>query len=197
MSQPESGFLADIARFYTSATSPRRLSSLCFVLPNKRSAMFLKHHVRACLHEVAVMPRFMTMRTFLSMHALYPEAQQRELMFILYDAYRQVLHERGRAESTREFDSFIFWGDIILSDFDDIDRSMANALALFKNLKNVKEIQANYLDDDQKEVVRRIWGDSMLATAADDFWLHMTEGSQDTDSLAGKFVFLWEILGEV
>ena len=197
MSQPESGFLADIARFYTSATSPRRLSSLCFVLPNKRSAMFLKHHVRACLHEVAVMPRFMTMRTFLSMHASYPEAQQRELMFILYDAYRQVLHERGRAESTREFDCFIFWVDIILSDFDDIDRSMANALALFKNLKNVKEIQANYLDDDQKEVVRRIWGDSMLATAADDFWLHMTEGSQDTDSLAGKFVFLWEILGEV
>lgn len=199
MKVPETGFLADIARFYTSEKGVHPpLSSLCFVLPNKRSAMFLKQHIRSCLSKVAIMPRFMTMRTFLSMHARYPEAQPRELMFILYDVYRATLRARGKVESAREFDSFIFWGDIILSDFDDIDKAMANAADLFKNLKNVKEIQANYLDDDQKEVVRRIWGDSILSTSADDFWLHLRdEDATEADSLAGKFVYLWEILGEV
>ncbi len=199
MKEHKGGFLADIARYYTSAReSGPTLASVCFVLPNKRSAMFLKQHVRSCLQDVAVMPRFMTMRTFVSMHARYPEAPHDELMFILYDAYRAALHARGRKESAREFDSFIFWGDIILSDFDDIDRSMANAADLFKNLRNVKEIQANYLDDDQKEVVRRIWGDSALARPAEEFWLHLADiEDENSETLAGKFVYLWEILGDV
>jgi len=199
MKERKPGFLADIARYYTDRHDSRTdLASLCFVLPNKRSAMFLKQHVRSCLKEVTVMPRFMTMRTFLSMHSRYPEAPQGELMFILYEAYRATLHARGRTESTREFDSFIFWGDIILSDFDDIDRAMANAADLFKNLKNIKEIRANYLDEDQKEVVRRIWGDSILASKADDFWLHLADVSETSgETLSGKFVYLWEILGEV
>lgn len=200
MKEFKGGFLADIARYYTSAAreSGPALASICFVLPNKRSAMFLKQHVRSCLKEVAVMPRFMTMRTFMSMHARYPEAPHNELMFILYDAYRAALHARGRKESAREFDNFIFWGDIILSDFDDIDRSMANAADLFKNLRNVKEIQANYLDEDQKEVVRRIWGDTTLARPAEEFWLHLANTKEDSaDTLAGKFVYLWEILGDV
>lgn len=199
MKERKTAFLADIARYYTAEREGvPPLASLCFVLPNKRSAMFLKQHVRSCLTEVSVMPRFMTMRTFLSMHARYPEAPQGELMFILYEAYRSTLHARGRTESAREFDSFIFWGDIILSDFDDIDRSMANAADLFKNLRNVKEIQANYLDDDQKEVVRRIWGDSMLTNSAEEFWLHLADPDTSADeTLSGKFVYLWEILGEV
>lgn len=199
MSEPQSSFLADIARYCTSAhTASPPLASLCFVLPNKRSVMFLKQHIRSCLDDIAVMPRFMTMRTFISMHSRYPEAGQRELLFILYDAYRATLRARGRTESTREFDSFIFWGDIILSDFDDVDRAMANADHLFRNLKNVKEIQANYLDDDQKEVVRRIWGDSILSTSAEDFWRHLADDGTGADNtLAAKFVYLWEILGEV
>lgn len=148
---PPPNFLRDIALYYTSRRDVQpKFDTLAFVLPNKRSAMFLKKHVRDCLKEPTMMPRFMTMRTFISLNSPYPEANEREQLFILYDAYLEALHAKGRRESAREFDNFIFWGDMMLSDFNDIDCAMANAADLFKNLKNVKEIQADYLDADQK-----------------------------------------------
>lgn len=193
---PPPNFLRDIARYYTARREIHpKFDTLAFVLPNKRSAMFLKKHVRDCLTEPAMMPRFMTMRTFISLNAPYPEASERELLFILYDAYLATLHARGRRESAREFDNFVFWGDMMLSDFNDIDCAMANASDLFKNLKDVKEIQADYLDEDQKEVIRRIWGESRLTSHTDEFWQHLNTDSEG--ELGSKFVYLWEILGEV
>jgi len=193
---PPPNFLRDIALYYTSRRDVQpKFDTLAFVLPNKRSAMFLKKHVRDCLKEPTMMPRFMTMRTFISLNSPYPEANEREQLFILYDAYLEALHAKGRRESAREFDNFIFWGDMMLSDFNDIDCAMANAADLFKNLKNVKEIQADYLDADQKEVIRRIWGESRLTSRADEFWLHLDDETES--SLGAKFVYLWEILGDV
>ncbi len=193
----EDSFLSSVARYYTEDKSGRPpLESLVFVLPNKRSAMFLKKHVRELVRGgVAMMPRFMTVRTFLSIFARYPEAPQNELLFILYSAYRRVMERRGRAGAMREFDAFIFWGDMMLSDFDDIDRSLVNADDLYKNLKNLKEIQADYLDEDQKEVIRRVWGESRITADASEFWMHLSEG--DDAPMAAKFVYLWEIMAEV
>lgn len=200
MTNPHGGFLAEIADYFISRKKQDPpLESLCFVLPNKRSAMFLKHHIRRRLDKISFMPRFMTMRTFISLHATYPEAADRELLFLLYDAYRQVFTDMGREDSIAEFDSFIFWGDIILSDFDDIDRSLVNASEIFKNLKDLKDIQADYLDDDQKEVVRRIWGESLMTRKNNDddtFWLHIAK-EHDPNSLSGRFIYLWEILGKI
>lgn len=193
----QDNFLQSIARYFSEGAPGRpEAENIVYVLPNKRSAMFLKKYVREQVDGVALMPRFMTMRNFISIYAHRPEVPEREALFILYDAYRRTLQARGREESVREFDSFIFWGDMMLSDFDDIDRSLVNADDLFKNLKNIKEIQANYLDDEQKEVIRRVWGDSRLTSGIDDFWLHVGDDTVD-DSLASKFVFLWEILADV
>lgn len=198
MKAHQSSFLADIADYYTGRPEGAPpLSSMCFVLPNKRSVLFLKKHIHDNLSRVTMMPRFMTMRTFMSIHSHFPEAHDRELLFILYNSYCKVLKESGNDEPA-EFDSFIFWADIILSDFDDLDRSLANADELFRNLKNLKEIQANFLDDEQKELVRRIWGNSSYTNSNDDFWLHIDhQGHNDPESLAGKFVTLWEILGSL
>ena len=190
-------FLRSVAQYYSSEAPGRPAQeNIIYVLPNKRSAMFLKKYVREQVSGVALMPRFMTMRTFISIFAARPEAQPRELLFILYEAYRRAMKARGRAEGVREFDSFIFWGDMILSDFDDIDRSLVNADELFKNLRDIKEIQANYLDDEQKEVIRRVWGESRLTADIDEFWLHIGENPED-GAMASKFVYLWEILAEV
>lgn len=200
MKTPLGGFLAEIADYFIARKNQNPpLESMCFVLPNKRSAMFLKHHIRQRLNKISFMPRFMTMRTFISLHATYPEAADRELLFLLYDAYRQVFIEMGREESIAEFDNFIFWGDIILNDFDDIDRSLVNASEIFKNLKDLKDIRADYLDDDQKDVVRRVLGESLMTRKSnedDSFWLHIAK-DHDPDSLSGRFIYLWEILGKI
>ena len=194
---PQYNFLQSVARYYGAGVAGRpAMDEPVYVLPNKRSAMFLKKYVRECATRVSLMPRFMTMRTFLSLHARYSEADSREQIFILYEAYRRVMNRLGREQGIRQFDSFVFWGDMILSDFNDIDCSLANADELFKNLRDVKDIQADYLDEDQKEVIRRVWGESRLTSAdADAFWLHVNDG--DDAALGLRFVYLWEILADV
>lgn len=189
-------FLQSVAAYYASGAAERPADTIVYVLPNKRSAMFLKKYVRECAVGVTLMPRFMTMRTFLSLHARYGEADSREQMFMFYEAYRRVMIRKGREQGIRQFDSFVFWGDMILSDFNDIDCSLVNADELFKNLRDVKDIQADYLDDDQKEVIRRVWGESRLTAAdADTFWLHVN--NDDDKTLGARFVYIWEILADV
>lgn len=190
-------FLQSVARYFSADVVGRPAAeNIVYVLPNKRSALFMKHYVHLEVNGIALMPRFMTMRTFLSLHSPYPEADHLEQLFILYDAYREAMAAAGHADTSRDFDSFIFWGEMILSDFDDIDRSLANALKLFGNLKNNKSLMANYLDDEQKEVVRRIWGESRLTADTEDFWLNLPE-SGSPDTVTARFLYLWQILGDI
>lgn len=189
-------FLRSIAEYFTAGVSSRPpASTLTFILPNKRSALFLKKHLRERSRGVTLMPRIMTIGTFLGIYSEYPAAQPRELLFVLYDAYRNVLSRKGRADEVRQFDGFVFWGDMMLNDFDDIDKSLVDANDIFRNLKNIKEIQADYLDEDQKEIIRRIWGESRLTAHIEEFWLHL--GNCEEKSLSRKFVYLWEILAEI
>lgn len=190
-------FLQSVAGYYSAGVYGRpKAEDIVYVLPNKRSALFMKHYVHLEVDGIALMPRFMTMRTFLSLHSPYPEADHLEQLYILYDAYREAMSAAGHDDTSRDFDSFIFWGEMILSDFDDIDRSLANALKLFGNLKNNKSLMANYLDDEQKEVVRRIWGESRLTADTEEFWLNLSDGGSK-DSVTARFLYLWQILGDI
>ena len=189
-------FLRSVAEYFSAGkTSRPALSTVTFILPNKRSALFLKKYIRDSCRGVTLLPRFMTLSTFVGIYSDFPAAQSRELLFILYDAYRRVMARKGREDDIRQFDSFVFWGDMMLNDFDDIDKSLVEAGDIFRNLKNVKEIQADYLDDDQKEVIRRVWGESRLTAHIEEFWLHLGDGEKCR--LGRKFLFLWEILAEI
>lgn len=192
----ENSFLGSVAAFYCNGNSPVELAELTMVVPNKRAAMFLKKYICDNIKGTVILPRFMTMRTFVDILAEAPEITGLPELFILYDAYRKVLVRKGRTETVREFDSFIFWGDMMLSDFDDIDKSLASASDVFKNLRDIKELEANYLSDDQKNVITRIWGESRLTASIEDFWIHLAD-TDNADSLSAKFVYLWEILGEI
>lgn len=191
----QTAFLPGVVSYFTSPASTTALHDITFILPNKRSALFLKKYIRESCRATTLMPRIMTLRTFVSTFASFPEASQQELLFILYDAYRTVMQQKGRAEGIKQFDSFIFWGDMMLNDFNDVDNALANASEIFKNLVDVKEIQANYLDDDQKEAIRRIWGESRLTANIEDFWMHVKP--DDSDSITDRFIYLWEILGDI
>lgn len=193
---PNSNFLSSVATYFgTPGYDKPSMATLTFVLPNKRSVLFLKKYFREQSREVTLMPRFMTMGTFVSIYADYPATHARELLFVLYEAYRKVMATRGRADDVRQFDGFVFWGDMMLGDFDDIDKALVDADDIFRNLKNVKEIQADYLDDDQKEIVRRVWGESRLTAHIEEFWLHI--GDKPEATLSQKFIFLWEILADI
>lgn len=190
-------FLKTVADYYcSSAPGVPRLENLVFILPNKRSIAFLKKYIQGNLDGPARMPRFMSVKTFASALSGAATVSDSELTFLLYSAYTDVMNRRGR--TPRSFDSFVFWSTVILEDFDNIDRFGADADALFENLRRHKEITADFLSDEQKELVRRIWGESRLTAEGERFWLHAA--GVDDDSLSAmmrEYVSLWDILGEL
>ncbi len=190
-------FLTQVVDYYLPVLMSDELAEYCFVLPNKRSAMFLKKYVQIAKTKTSFMPSIMTMGSFVSRFASHPEGLHREQLFTLYESYATVLKRKGREEQLKDFDRFIFWGEMILSDFEDVDKSLVKASELFKNLRDYKNIQSNYLDEDQKKLVRSLWGESALTSApVDEFWLHVPH-SDNEDDVSSRFISLWEVLSEV
>ncbi|MDE6207337.1 MAG: hypothetical protein K2M55_05970, partial [Muribaculaceae bacterium] len=196
-------FLQSVIAWFNDGTSDRpALQDVTFVLPNKRSALFLKKYIRDTFSGPALMPRIMTAPTFVSTWSTYPGADRTELLFVLFNAYREVIDRRaadakeGKEPKPVSFDEFIYWGDMMLNDFDDVDRSLAEASQVFKNIKDLKDIQADFLDEEQKEIVRRVWGDNRLTAPIERFWLH-THGKDGETPMRDNFVYLWELLSEI
>ncbi|MCD6355128.1 MAG: PD-(D/E)XK nuclease family protein, partial [Prolixibacteraceae bacterium] len=72
----------------------------------------------------------------------------------LYNLFQKHTHTK------ETFDEFYFWGEILLSDFSDIDRYLVDAGDLFKNISDIKEIESqfDYLTDEQKKALEHFWG---------------------------------------
>lgn len=193
-------FLQQVANYYIGCKSPEDFADIIFICPNKRSAMFLKSYTQQRVKgEAVLMPRFTTFGKFISRRAVLPEGSRNDRLFTLYTAYRKVLKRHGRTDQAKDFDKFIFWGDMILSDFDTIDSSLASAGQLYKNLHDLRGMTADFLTNRQKQVIRDIWGDTSMTGYVDTFWMHTDERDSDGNEkqVTRKFIALWEILGEV
>lgn len=188
------GFLRSVADYFTSRTTD--FSGVTFVMPNRRSAIFLKKFIAEGLKGTAFMPRFIVLSRLTGRTGKLAEGEPREQLMILYRAYEKVLEAKGRREQLRDFDKFVFWGEMLLNDFDTVDRWGVNASKLYANLRNVKEITSDFLDEEQKAIVRELWGDSPLTATISDFWHHVRPLG-DKDSVTEKFISLWEITGEL
>lgn len=194
MSHPN--FLRSIAGYYSEGVPGRTPhADVVYVLPNKRSAAFLKKHIQVCTKLPSRMPRIKTMGALMADFSGLPEASPRELLFILYKSYCRAIAEAGRS-NVPEFDSFVFLGMLMMSDFDEIDRSLADTTQLFKNLRTLREIQADYLEPEQKETIRRIWGDSPMTREGENFWLHIGEKETGNKHL-NTFISLWDVIASV
>lgn len=191
-------FLQQVADYYLAKAGDRDLADIIFILPNKRSAIFLKSYIKAGLKgEYCFMPRFTTFGKFIARRSGLRESSRNDRLFILYHAYRKVLARHGRDSQTKDFDKFIFWGDMILSDFDTIDSSLASADKLYRNLHDLRMITADYLTDEQKNVIREIWGETSMTESVETFWLHTGHGEDHSQPMTRRFLALWQILGEV
>lgn len=192
---PSRKFLEQVADFYTDRHAARRLEDYVFVFPNRRSGRFLKRYMQQRIVGTSFMPRFITIGAFVARLAECPEIPHRDALFELYDAYRDTLASYGRPDEARDFDKFIFWGEMILSDFDEIDRNGVSARELYTNLSRLKEISADYLDDEQKAVVRELWGEHAVPDSVGSFWRHV--GHDSHTDMAARFVSLWTLLGDM
>lgn len=191
-------FLYSIAEAYL-ANEPDRLLDYCFVFPNKRSAVVFNHAFARAAKDLQKSgqqsrltphPAVMTVSDLIGQTAGGLEADRLELIFVLYQAYCEVIREFSQNENSRkamdsmlDFNRFQRWADMLLADFNDVDMYMVDKNEIFPNVKRYREISANYIDPELIEIIRRHWPESQIPDFnLDTFWEHISHPSGQADS---------------
>jgi len=111
------------------------LQGIAIIIPNKRAAVYIQKALGELLGKPFFGPKITTINEWIDEHTSSQILSQTELLFIFYKEY--VAYEREKSET---FNDFLKWAKIILSDFDEIDRYLVNPKAIFRDLKNIKDI---------------------------------------------------------
>lgn len=204
-------FLQQVAQIYTD-NERENVANYCFVVPNKRSAVFLSKYFSEALtsgeNKAALAPSVITISDFISDLSDKVEISRIEMLFILYDVYAGIVKEHlsetdiANGKGLVDFNRFQYWGDILINDFGDVDRYMVDASQLFRNIEGLREISANYLTDEQIEVIRKYWNEDLVPEPVKEFWKHAVhttkhgQGKANNKNVAG-FVKLWQVMHEV
>lgn len=179
-------FLKQIAEHYYNS---QNISNLCFVFPNRRSMVFFRKWLSETAKndpqsKVFTMPELLTMNDFFYKVSGSAVTDRVSLLLELYDCYKAL---NPKAES---LDDFIFWGDVILGDFDDTDKYLASPKQLFTNVADFKEIQDDYayLSENQEEAIR-----NFISHFRKGGKLTVNIGSESPD-VKERFLMIWNLL---
>ncbi|MEM9829521.1 MAG: PD-(D/E)XK nuclease family protein [Bacteroidota bacterium] len=129
------------------------LEQLTVVFPNRRAGLFFQHTLARQVQESGWAPQIVTFEEFVTEVSGLRTPDHLTLLFHLYQVFTR------ESKSTETFDHFYFWGDLLLSDFDAIDKALVKTADLFANLKDLKELEVNYdyLTDEQRHAITRFW----------------------------------------
>ena len=109
------------------------LSQTALVFPNKRAGLFINNYLAAESDKPMWSPAYMSINEMLCRMSRYAQGDRIKLTCILYKIFKE---ETGTQES---LDEFYAWGEVLLNDFDNTDKSLADADRLFANIKDLKE----------------------------------------------------------
>ena len=128
----------------------QKFEDLHFILPSKRAGVFLKHQLSELLDQPIFAPHILSIEEFVEELSGLQNLPNTDLLFRLYATYKQLT-----AESDQEsFDSFSKWAQILLQDFNEIDRFLIPHEHIFDYLNAIKEINHWSLETEQTELVK-------------------------------------------
>jgi len=110
----------------------------CFIVPNRRTAIFLKKHLSEIEPKAMLLPDFLTIDEFVQHSSGIKKADNLSLLTDLYKVYST--HTQNSKAEAYCIDDFMAWGQMLLSDFSDIDTAMADAKDVFGYLSEAKAI---------------------------------------------------------
>ena len=137
-----------------------QLDGLTLIFPNRRAALYFQKHLSHLLTKPAFSPKLITIEDFISSFSDLKVPDKLELIHRLHKTYQVVMNStNSEGRSPEPFDQFYFWGDMLLRDFDEVDKYMVNAEQLFKDLRNQKELDSSfdYLTEQQREFLKNFW----------------------------------------
>ena len=138
------------------------LEDVTVVFPNRRAALYFRKQLSGFLKRPAFAPHILTIEDFIAGFSDLQVPDKLVLISVLYQAYNKVLGSSGYADSDSidSLEKFYFWGEMLLRDFDEVDKYMVSARQLFQDLSNQKELDAtfDYLTEEQQEFLKNFWG---------------------------------------
>ena len=153
------------------------LSRTAVVFPNKRAALFMNDHLAKIAGKPIWSPAYITISELFQKHSGLVSGDSIKL---ICDLHKVFLKCTGLDES---IDHFYGWGQLLLADFDDIDKNMADADKIFCNLKDLHEFDdTSYLSDEQREMLKQ-------------FFVNFTD-NQETE-LKKRFLCLWSHFSDI
>ncbi|NEW83475.1 MAG: hypothetical protein GZ094_14060 [Mariniphaga sp.] len=129
------------------------ISELTLVFPNRRGGVFFTNYLNSLVTTPLISPEIITINELFSALSPLHVPDRLSLIFRLYKVYSES------TKSNELFDDFYFWGEMLISDFDQVDKYLVNAHDLFTNVTDLKEIDARFdsLQDDEKERLENFW----------------------------------------
>ena len=155
------------------------LSRTAVIFPGKRAGLWMDRYLYECAGHPLWSPAYVTIdELFASLSQLGKETQLRAVC-LLHEIYGRLT---GSAES---LDDFYYWGELMLADFDDIDKNLVEAERLFVSLADIKDVegQFDFLTPEQREMLSRFFAG--------------LRGEAEQTELKRRFVELWQGMGRI
>lgn len=170
-------FLKQVAHDLYNKTESN-FTKVAIVFPNKRASLFFNEYLAQESDRPIWSP------TYVSISELFRQSSDLSIadpIKLVCDLYKVFQKATGSKET---LDDFYFWGEMLIADFDDADKNMADTHALFSNLKDLNELMDNYdfLEEGQKEALSQFF--------------HNFSINQVTE-LKQRFISMWNVLGEI
>lgn len=141
-------FLKDVIK--TVLARHGNVENLVFIMPSKRAGVFLKDEFKRQYQKTGFAPQFTSIETFIESVSGMQYANNIQLLFELYGTY--LAHQQGEKEN---FYSFSKWGQILLQDFNEIDRYLVEPKTIFPYLASVKEVQHWSLSPEKTDLQKK------------------------------------------
>lgn len=180
-------FLRQIAQYFHSKGN---MQDYCFVMPNHRSCKFLERELDITAPGAYIMPEIMPIDEMVERLSGGIPVNTIDALFILYNCYTSIA-----GNEDYQFDKFVYWGNVLLNDFNDVDMYLVDPVKIFNNVRELREIQANYFDKDLQEIIRHFFNVSDEGQAAlnDDFWRkNYNDTSSDNEQVRANYLRLWQ-----
>ena len=153
------------------------LSRVAVVFPNKRASLFLNEHLARLAGKPIWSPSYITISDLFRSHS---SLQVADPILLVCELHRVFTACTGIDET---LDHFYGWGQLLLSDFDDIDKNMAPADKVLANLRDIHELDdTSYLTPEQREMIKR-------------FFSNFSE--EHNSELKERFLRLWSKIGDI
>lgn len=170
-------FLKQVAHDLYNKTESN-FTKVAIVFPNKRASLFFNEYLAQESDRPIWSP------TYVSISELFRQSSDLSIadpIKLVCDLYKVFQKATGSKET---LDDFYFWGEMLIADFDDADKNMADTHALFSNLKDLNELMDNYdfLEEGQKEALSQFF--------------HNFSINQVTE-LKQRFISMWNVLGDI